>query len=123
MDHEQVDALWTLEEQFWLGSAEFYEATLAAGALMVLPQPAGVLDRGATLASLRAGSRWRNLTMEQRHLAVAGTSTAVLAYVARADRGAPGSAYAAQCSSTYVHDGERWRLALHQQTPLTADAG
>lgn len=121
MDQEQKQALWQLEERFWLGSAEFYEATLAPDALMVLPPPAGVLDRAATIASIRDGGRWRDVSLRQRHVATSGATTAVLAYVARADRGSPESAYAAQCSSTYVREAGQWRLLLHQQTPLPVD--
>lgn len=121
MDQEQTHALWQLEEQFWLGSTEFYDARLAPDALMVLPPPAGVLDRAATIASIREGGRWRDVSLGQRHVATSGAATAVLAYVARADQGSPESAYAAQCSSTYVREGEQWRLLLHQQTPLPID--
>jgi hypothetical protein len=107
--------LWRLEERFWLGSAGFYEEALAAQALMVLPSPAGVLDRAATIEAIRSAPRWRKVAFRQRFHAQPGEGTAVLAYVAEADRGETGSSYVAQCSSTYVRDGGRWLLALHQQ--------
>lgn len=40
----------------------------------------------------------------------------VVAYRATARRS--GSTYAALCNSTYRRTEGRWRLALHQQTPL-----
>ena len=118
MNHDQ--GLWRLETQFWLAGAEFYERVLCADALMVLPPPAGVLDRVATLESVR-GARWRNVSIEARHLEFPDPRVAMLAYVARAERGVPTSVYVAQCSSTYVLSADGWRLALHHQTPLGED--
>ncbi|MCY1560732.1 hypothetical protein D9M68_979040 [compost metagenome] len=83
---------------------------------MVFPAPAGVLDRAATLASIRSGNRWAQANFEKRQLLRPADDTAVLVYavVASRDDGAP---YRALCSSTYVKQGEAWRLALHHQTP------
>ena len=126
MDRDQANALWKLEERFWLGSADFYAAHLAEHALMVLPPPAGMLNRQATIESIGAGARWRRVSFEGRHAVTASPTTAVLAYMAHAERDAPGSTYRAQCSSTYVHEQGQWRLLLHQQTPTAqtdADKG
>lgn len=117
MDHEQQ--LWELETQFWLGGVEFYERRLCADARMVFPPPAGVLDRAATLQSVR-GARWRKVSLDARHLVMPAQHVAVLAYQARAERD-QASAYAAQCSSAYVLGADGWRLALHHQTPLGED--
>ncbi|HEY6942325.1 hypothetical protein, partial [Dokdonella sp.] len=75
MDRDQAEALWRLEEQFWTGSAQFYEAQLAREALMVLPPPAGVLDRTATIESIRSGARWRHVSIEKRRAASSGPAT------------------------------------------------
>ncbi|HEU4665629.1 MAG TPA: nuclear transport factor 2 family protein [Dokdonella sp.] len=117
MHQDQAQALWQLEEQFWTGPADFYEAHLAPEALMVLPPPAGVLDRAATIESIRTGARWRHVAFEQQRIAASGASTVVLAYVARADRGPPDTTYAAQCSSTYARSDGAWLLVMHHQTP------
>lgn len=116
MDRQPDEALWRLEEQFWQGGADFYELALAADALMVLPAPAGVLDRAGTIVSIRSADRWKHVSITDRRQAVAGP-VAVLAYAVQADRGGDEPAYAAQCSSTYVRDDDRWRLLLHHQTP------
>jgi hypothetical protein len=110
--------LWHLEEKFWLGDAEFYERTLASCALMVLPEPAGVLDRAATVQSIRSGPRWQNISFTHQRHAEPNSSTTILAYTVLADRGSADSAYAAQCSSTYVQINGDWQLALHHQTPV-----
>jgi len=110
--------LWRLEEEFWLGDADFYERTLTSCALMVLPQPAGILDRAATVQSIRSGPRWQNVFFTDQRHAGPNSNTAVLAYTVQADRGSTDSAYAAQCSSTYVQINGGWQLALHHQTPI-----
>lgn len=110
------DALWRLEEQFWLGGADFYERTLAPAALMVLPTPVGVLDRPATIESIRGGARWQDVVFQDRHLLQPGADVAVLVYAAVARR-AGSASYAVQCSSTYVRAAGQWQLALHHQAP------
>lgn len=117
MQQIQTETLWQLEEQFWLGSPDFYEATLASDALMVLPPPVGVLERDATIASIRSGARWRNVTFEQQCMALVGEA-AVLVYTAHADRGASNTAYVAQCSSTYVRAQGQWQLLAHHQSSV-----
>ena len=110
--------LWRMEQQFWLGDASVYAQHLAPGALMVLPPPAGVLDREATIASIGEGPRWEAVLFADPVLADTGADVAVLAYRARATRAAPGGSYTALCSSTYVRLRDRWLLALHHQTPM-----
>ncbi|MDH5829080.1 nuclear transport factor 2 family protein [Luteimonas sp. M1R5S18] len=120
---DNTKALWQLEEQFWLGSSDFYSATLAPDALMVLPPPAGILDRAATIKSVSSGNRWGNVLFRDKQLVSAGPAAAVLVYVASADRGTPDSAYVAQCTSTYVCEGEQWLLVVHHQAPIVQAAG
>lgn len=113
--HEE---LWSLERQFWLSGAEFYERTLAPQVLMVFPPPVGILDRAATVDSIGSAARWQNVSFTEQQLVAAKSDTVVLAYAAHADRGGEDSRYAAQCSSVYVRDDGGWRLVLHQQTPM-----
>lgn len=115
---DRDEQLWQLEKQFWLGDAAFYERTLAPQALMVLPPPAGVLGRAATIDSIRSGARWRDVSFDDRHLVPVARDTVVLAYAARADRGDGEAVYTARCSSVYVRGDRDWHLALHHQTPM-----
>lgn len=117
VEMNQDKELWRLEEQFWIGSAEFYERTLAPDAFMVFPQPAGILDRAATIKSISSGARWRTASFNEQHCVMPASDTAVLVYAAQADRGEPGSEYTAQCSSTYIRGKDGWQLVLHHQTP------
>lgn len=114
-----ADPLWELEERFWRDGAEVYERNLAPGALMVLPPPAGVLDRQATIDAIRSAPRWRHAALQERQQAH-WEHAAALTYLARANRGEEDAAYVARCSSFYVREGDRWLLALHQQTPVEA---
>lgn len=113
----QEQEIWRLEEQFWVSDAAFYERTLGPEAFMVLPPPAGVLGRAATIESIRSASRWRNVSLLQRHYAAPTADVVLLAYVAQADRGGKDPTYTAQCSSTYVRISGSWMLALHHQAP------
>jgi hypothetical protein len=111
------DELWKAEKRFWLDGPGFYEENMAADALMVFPEPVGVLRGEAIVAGLRQGARWRSVEMTET-VQTALAATAVLAYRARGQR--DGAApYSARCSSTYVRDGDRWKLLAHQQTPVS----
>jgi hypothetical protein len=114
---DQAIALWKQEEQFWLGSADFYESNLATESLMVLPKPVGILGREATIDSIRSGSRWGNVSFNDRHCVLSTPETAALAYMVHTDRGSPDTSYVAQCSSTYVRANGQWLLVMHHQTP------
>lgn len=111
--------LWQLEEQFWTRGADFYEHHLANDALMVFPEPAGVLERKAILESIQSGGRWKQVTLTNKRLVAPAKSISILVYLAKADRGGSDTAYSAQCSSTYVFSSDGWLLALHQQTPIS----
>ncbi len=117
----QGEELWQFEEQFWLGGAEFYERMLAPEALMVLPFPAGILDRLNTITSIQAGTRWQHVAFHSKRLIRPNPDTAVLVYAVAAGREAPSTPYHAQCSSTYVCAGGQWQLVLHHQTPAQPD--
>ncbi len=52
------DHLFDLEEKFWTEGPSFYESRLAYTALMVFPEPAGVLLKDAIAPSLAQKSRW-----------------------------------------------------------------
>lgn len=111
--------LWELEKYFWLLGAEFYERTLAPAALMVLPQPVGILDRPSVIRSIDSGARWQTVSLSQQHCAFPTTDMAILAYIAQAERSEPGAGYVAQCSSVYSRNNRmNWQLVLHQQTPV-----
>lgn len=110
-----------IEEQFWTGDADFYRSNLAADSLMVFPPPAGVLDRQATIDSIAAAPRWRDVAIEHPHIVELGSDAAAITYRARARREGAGEEYNALASSVYVKRNGSWKLALHQQTPIAGE--
>jgi hypothetical protein len=112
------DHLFSMEERFWTQLAEYYRANLASAAFMVFPDPAGVLAKDEITASVQNAPRWSHVTLEEHRLLELSDSAAVLSYKATAKRA--GKAYVARASSAYVRDGEAWKLAFHQQTPVEA---
>ena len=111
---DQTD-LWQLEESFWLGGAETFRSTMADGAVMVFPYPAGILQGDGIADSVARAPRWRSVLMSERRINLRG-NVAVLAYKAEAEReGAP--IQTMLCASTYVREEGGWRLVSHQQTP------
>jgi hypothetical protein len=108
--------LFSLEERFWTQGAEYYRRNLAAAAIMVFPDPAGVLVKDEIAPSLGAAARWSEVVLEEHRLLELDERAAVVTYKATATR--PGAdPYVARASSAYVYDGSAWKLAFHQQTP------
>lgn len=115
------EAVWQMEAAFWTGDADFYEANLADGAMMVLPPPTGVLDRARIIATIRDAPRWQEVEMSGRQARKPTPDTVVIAYRASACRAGDDAPYRAVCGSVYVRSGGTWKLVLHQQSPTTGD--
>ena len=119
LDH---DALIDLEHSAWEAlstsgdaAAEFYERVLAEQVLMLLPGGMVIDGREDVIDSVR-GAPWTSFELSDERVLDLGMSGAVVAYRATARRG--DTEYAALFNSTYVRDGDSWRLVLHQQTPV-----
>jgi hypothetical protein len=110
-----------LERGFWEGGADFYRTHLSADALMVLPEPAGVLARDVGIDSIVHSPRWTDVRMEDIRVIRLTADAAALVYRASARRETGNGAYAALVSSVYIREGGSWKLALHQQTPIGGD--
>jgi hypothetical protein len=112
------DHLFSLEEKFWTEGPEFFGSNLAPAAIMVLPDPTGVLMKDDIASSLAGAARWSEVALEEHRLLELDERTAMVTYKATAIR--PGAdPYVARAASAYVHDGGRWKLAFHQQTPAS----
>ena len=109
-----------LEELFWLeGTADFYRAHLAGDAVMVFPEPYGIFDADAILASVGDEPAWDAVRMENVNVVRLRQTAAVIAYRAEARR-ASGEPYSTYAASVYVRADEgSWKLAFHQQTPIS----
>jgi hypothetical protein len=111
------DYLFSLEEKFWTEGTEYYRQNLAYAAIMVFPDPAGVLVKDEIVSSLGPKARWSQVALEEHRLLELNETAAVVTYKATAKRAEGGKPYVARASSTYVRDGDAWKLAFHQQTP------
>lgn len=111
------DAVWGLEEAFWLQGQEAFALHMADGCMMIFPEPVGVMMGAAIIESLEGAPRWTSVQMSERAIRRFVDDCLCLAYRARAERDGTGP-YHALCASTYVLIGGKWRLALHQHTQV-----
>ncbi len=112
------DDLFAMEERFWTGGPEYYASHLAPAALMVFPEPTGVLVRDEIASSVEGG-RWSEVSLEEHRVLELTDRSALVTYKATAlrDNEPP---YVARASSAYVRDRDGgWKLAFHQQTPIS----
>src|SRR5918995_2888727 len=100
-----------LEEQFWKGDADFYRQRLTAEALMVFPDPVGVLGKEETVASISQAPRWRDVEFTEVKAVMLATDAALLVYRATARR-AEDATYVTRASSVYVRQDGAWTLAF-----------
>jgi hypothetical protein len=123
MEMNLQDTLFTLEEQFWKSDVDFYRDNLADAAVMVFPDPTGVLIKDEIFDTLTRHPRWANVQLEEHRVVQLDDGAAVVTYKATAQREGELTRYIARASSAYVRDRDAWKLAFHQQTPLTGPEG
>ena len=112
------ESLLELERQLWNADEEFYRETLSADAVMVFPEPTGILERSDVLESLGGADRWRRIEFDDERLVEVDDDVFQLTYRAVAERSGDGSVYTALITTTYVRANGSWRLLSHQQTPI-----
>jgi hypothetical protein len=109
----EIDQIWQIEEQLWMGGVELHEKIIADECLMAFPG-VGLMDRRAAVEGLKQAPRWCSVDMQMRKAAVAD-SAVVLGYRAEARRD-ESEPYRAWCTSTYRKREPHWLLIQHQQT-------
>ena len=111
--------LQALERAFWFGHAAHYRDSLTPGCIMVFPGM-GVTDRETLIAGIETGPRWSTVAFEDWRRDDPAPGVAVAAYRATAMRPGMAAPYRADCGSLYVEIEGEWRLAFHQQTPVSS---
>lgn len=108
---------WALEHRLWLEGKAAYGSLLDPACLMAFPGGA-LLDARDVLKRLPQAPRWSSVTVSERRIGRPAVDVIVLAYKAEGRRaeGEQAEPYRCVCTSTYRHDGNRWRLVRHQQT-------
>lgn len=118
-----IDAiLLPIERGLWSNDAVFYHETLTEDAILVFAET-GAISRDIAVAAIReenaAGRSWADVTFADIRVLELAADAAMLTYRATFrwnDESAPNTAMA---SSVYLLRDGRWRLAFHQQTPLS----
>jgi hypothetical protein len=113
-------SLWHMEEAFWLQGIEAYRRAMRDDAVMVFPDPTGVLMGNEVFAALAAAPRWAEVSISERRILRAGPGVVLLVYRALAKR--EQAEYRALCSSSYASNDGVWKLVHHQQTPVESAA-
>ena len=111
--------LFALERKFWTGDADHYRSNLDDRCLVVFTQMSGVMSKEQVASTVEGGRRWRELQIEPKGFLQLGSDLALLSYEANAQR-ENGERYKALVSSGYAKRDGAWKMAFHQQTPLTA---
>jgi hypothetical protein len=117
-----IDELLNLEHQGWKSlcdstGADFYGSIMTADGVMVLAH-GQVFDRETVVASLNDAPPWRTYEISDERLIQIGDRDAILVYTGRAYRDGEEPAFVALMSSVYTREGDAWKLALYQQTPV-----
>jgi hypothetical protein len=108
LEHEGWDALVSGE------GGRYYREHLTDDALMAFPF--GVLTREATIEAMEAAPAWERFEIADPQVVALSDDSGVVVYEVVAQR--PGEApYSAVVSTTFVRDGEVWKVAFHQQSP------
>jgi Domain of unknown function (DUF4440) len=108
LEHEGWDALVAGE------GGRYYREHLTADALMAFGF--GVLTRAATIEALESAPPWERYEIADPQVVARGDDSGIVVYevVARRPREEP---YSAVVSTTFVRDGDVWKVAFHQQSP------
>jgi hypothetical protein len=89
---------------------------MAGDATMVFPKPVGILEGDQILQRLTGAPRRKSVDIGEKFQARLG-QTMVLAYKATGRR-EDAKSCSSLCSSTYVRDDGRWKLALASADPF-----
>jgi hypothetical protein len=110
--------LLTLEKGFWTEDANYYREHVDDQCLLAFTEMAGVRSN-EDIASMRGGSNWKNIDLDEKGFVQLSDDSVLLTYEVHAQRKTGDEPYAAIVTTAYVKRGGEWKMAFHQQTPLT----
>jgi hypothetical protein len=125
MNAEFPEHLAGIERTLWTNDAVFYKENLTDDCLLVFPET-GVISRDVAVDAIRKeneeGRRWVDVDFSNvRNLRVSD-DVALLIYRVAARWEHEKSGTTALASSLYIRRDGAWKLAFHQQTPITGSA-
>ena len=127
-DMSLAERLVALEHEGWAPSSQvtvavlprashggrYYRERLTDDAQMAFPF--GVLPREATIEAMESAPPWERYEITDPHVVALSDESGIVVYEVVAQR--PGEEpYSAVVSTTFVRDGEAWKVAFHQQSP------
>jgi hypothetical protein len=113
------EQLLQIERALGGGSGDAYREHLTDDAVVVVPGAA--ITREQTAFAIDATPGWDEFEITDEKVVALTADTALLSYRWSSRRGE--ETYEALMSSVYVRQAEgEWKLALHQQTPVTPDS-
>lgn len=107
-----AQTLLAIDRRLASGRGAEYAEVLHDDAVVIVPGM--VLSKDACVEAMDASPGWDAFELDDPRL-VETDATATIVYAFSGQRDA--TSYRATLSSTYVRDGEEWRLLLHQHTP------
>jgi hypothetical protein len=123
MNAEFPEHLVGIERKLWTNDAVFYHDNLTEDCLLVFPET-GVISRDVAVDAIRRenqqGRRWAEVEFDQIHTLRLAENAALLIYRVVARWEHEKSKTVALASSLYVKRDDTWKLAFHQQTPMSA---
>ncbi len=119
-----IDDLQELERAGWEAlttesGADFYRDLMTDDGVMLLAN-GSALGRDDVVETLRESEPWQRFDITDVSVLPITEDVAVLHYRVMAFRSPEAEAFAGRLASTYVRQGDAWKLALHQQTPVPA---
>ena len=115
-----------IERKLWTNDTVFYKHSLTEDAVLVFAET-GPITRSEAIEALHAknaeGQRWAEVDIGQVRVARLTTAACLLTYTVAARKESERSGMSALASSVYVHHSGAWKLAFHQQTPVSRDKG
>jgi hypothetical protein len=121
-----TEALLALEQAGWQSlcggtAGAFYADVMTEDAVMVLAH-GELMTRAEVIEALTAEPAWTSYSIDDARTVVIGRDSTALVYTGIGHR--QGNAdFVATMTSIYVREGEAWKLALYQQTPVRSPAG
>jgi hypothetical protein len=110
------DDLYELERELGSGDGDTYRRHLIDEAVVVVPGQ--VLNKQQTVEAMDATAGWDDFSFDDERFVELADGAALLNYRFQGRRGEDFT-YTALMGSVYVREGGAWKMAFHQQTPLT----
>jgi hypothetical protein len=110
------DDLYELERELGAGDGDTYRRNLTDEAVVVVPGQ--TMNKDQTAEAMDAAAGWDDFSFDDERFAEIADDVVLLSYRFRGRRG-DDFTYTAQMGSVYVRRDGAWKMAFHQQTPVT----